>query len=155
MLAPADPPAAHLVSRFTLQVRFCETDLMGIVHHANYLTYFEAGRVDWLHRRGVSYDIWTKQGIHLPVVDAHLRYRKAARFDDVLVIETTCAVVTRVTVKFAYRILRDGVLLCEGDTLLACVGDDMSPKRVPASIAEVFRSAETHPASPVPVPVAS
>ena len=134
---------AYLTSRFKLQVRFCETDLMGIVHHANYLTYFEAGRVDWLHRRSVSYDIWTKQGIHLPVVEAQLRYRKAARFDDLLVVETTCSAVTRVTIRFDYRILRDEVLLCEGHTVLACVGNDLLPKRVPLSIAEVFKSAET------------
>ena len=38
---------------------------MGIVHHANYLAYFEAGRVDWLHRRGISYDIWARQGVLL------------------------------------------------------------------------------------------
>lgn len=118
---------------------------MGIVHHANYLTYFEAGRVDWLHRRGISYDVWVRQGIHLPVVETHLRYRKAARFDDVLVVETTCAVITRVTVRFTYRILRDGTLLCEGDTLLACVGDDLAPKRIPQAIGDVFRSAESVP----------
>ncbi len=140
-----EPPPAYLTSRFGLQVRFCETDLMGIVHHANYLTYFEAGRVDWLHRRGISYDVWTKQGVHLPVVETHLRYRKAARFDDELVVETTCALVTRVTVRFDYRILRDGTLLCEGDTLLACVGEDLSPKRIPSTMAEVFRSPETTP----------
>jgi acyl-CoA thioester hydrolase len=138
---------AYLTSRLTLQVRFCETDLMGIVHHANYLTYFEAGRVDWLHRRGISYDLWTKQGIHLPVVETQLRYRKAARFDDVLVVETTCAALTRVTVRYDYRILRDGTLLCEGHTLLACVGDDLSPKRIPAAIADVLRSPETEPAA--------
>lgn len=140
---PAEPPPAYLTSRFDLRVRFCETDLMGIVHHANYLAYFEAGRVDWLHRRGISYDVWTKQGIHLPVVETRLRYRKAARFDDELVVESTCALVTRVTVRFDYRIVRDGTLLCEGETLLACVGDDLLPKRLPAPMAEVFRSAET------------
>jgi acyl-CoA thioester hydrolase len=134
---------AYLTSRFTLQVRFCETDLMGIVHHANYLAYFEAGRVDWLHRRGVSYDAWTKEGVHLPVVETRLRYRKAARFDDVLVVETTCAAVTRVTVRFEYRIVRDEtLLLCEGETLLACVGGDLSPKRLPPALAEVFKSPE-------------
>lgn len=127
----------------SLQVRFCETDLMGIVHHANYLLYFEAGRVDWLHRRSISYDVWTKQGIHLPVVESQLRYRKAARFDDVLHVDTTCALVTRVTVRFDYRILRDETLLCEGHTLLACVGNDLSPKRIPVEMAAVFRSAET------------
>lgn len=133
---------AYLTSRLSLQVRFCETDLMGIVHHANYLTYFEAGRVDWLHRRGVSYDTWTKQGVHLPVVETRLRYRKAARFDDVLLVETTCAAVTRVTVRFDYRILRGDALLCEGDTLLACVGSELAPKRLPPALAEVFKSPE-------------
>jgi acyl-CoA thioester hydrolase len=127
----------------TLAVRFCETDLMGIVHHANYLTYFEAGRVDWLHRRGISYDKWVEKGIHLPVVEAKLRYRKAARFDEVLVVETSCVDITRVTVRFGYRILRGEDLLCEGETLLACVGQDLAPKRIPPDIDAVFRSAET------------
>ncbi len=129
-------------SRYTLQVRFCETDLMGIVHHANYLTYFEAGRVDFLHKRGISYEAWVAEGIHLPVVSASLRYRKAARFDEVLVVESTCAEITRVTIRFAYRITRGDDLLCEGETLLACVGDKLEPKRIPPDIAEVFRSPE-------------
>jgi acyl-CoA thioester hydrolase len=138
----AETPA-HLTSRYSLTVRFCETDLMGIVHHANYLTYMEAGRVDWLHRRGISYESWAKQGIHLPVVDAQLRYKKAARFDETLVIETTCHEVTRVTVRFGYRILHGAELLCFGETLLACVGHDLQLKRIPQDIATVFRSAES------------
>jgi acyl-CoA thioester hydrolase len=140
-----DAEQAKLSSRMTFAVRFCETDLMGIVHHANYLCYFEAGRVDWLHRRGISYDYWVKRGIHLPVVDAHVRYRKAARFDEVLEVTTTCVELTRVTVKFGYALRRaaDGVLLCEGETLLACVGAELTPKRFPEDIAAVFRSAET------------
>jgi len=134
----------------TLTVRFCETDLMGIVHHANYLTYFEAGRVDWLHRRGVSYDAWAKRGIHLPVVETRLRYRKAARFDELLVVETTCLEVTRVTVNFAYSIKRgpDKERICDGETLLACVGHDLTLKRFPEDIAAVFRSPELSPPEP-------
>jgi acyl-CoA thioester hydrolase len=144
--ASKEPAPAHLVSRYQLAVRFCETDLMGIVHHANYLAYFEAGRVDWLHRRGVSYESWVRRGIHLPVVEARLRYRKAARFDDELVVETACAEVTRVTVRFAYRVLRGEELLAEGDTLLACVGHDLAPRRIPPDVVDIFRSAETAPA---------
>src|SRR6185436_10866486 len=126
-----DAERAKLSSRMTFTVRFCETDLMGIVHHANYLTYCEAGRVDWLHRRGISYEIWVKRGIHLPVVEARLRYRKAARFDEILEIATTCLELTRVTVKFGYVITRsaDEIRICEGETLLACVGADLAPKR--------------------------
>jgi acyl-CoA thioester hydrolase len=133
---------AHATSTMPILVRFCETDLMGIVHHANYLLYFEAGRVDWLHKRGISYEAWAKRGIHLPVVETKLRYRKAARFDESIVVESTCSEITRVTVRFAYRILRGDALLCEGETLLACVGHDLYPRRFPEDIAQVFRSPE-------------
>ena len=99
-------------------VRFCETDLMGIVHHANYLHYFEIGRVDWLKARGVSYESWVARGVHLPVVDVKIRYRKAARFDDALVLETRVMEVSRVTVRFGYRLVRerDDAVLCEPRT---------------------------------------
>ena len=119
---PWENVPSYLTSRTELTVRFCETDMMGIVHHANYLVYLEAGRVDWLHRRGVSYEVWAKQGVHLPVVEARLRYRKAARFDEALVVESTCVDVTRVTVRFGYVITRGEDRICEGEPLLACVG---------------------------------
>lgn len=152
MTLPSSPERAErerLTSRMDLRVRFFETDLMGIVHHANYLTYFEAGRVDWLHRRGISYEGWVKRGIHLPVVETRLRYRKAARFDELLTVETTRAEQTRVTVKFSYLILRGDERICEGETLLACVGAELAPKRIPEDIAEVFRSAENTPVPPI------
>jgi acyl-CoA thioester hydrolase len=115
---------------------------MGIVHHANYLEYFEAARVDFIHKRGVSYEEWLKQGVHLPVVEVAVRYRKAARFDEILVVESTCVEISRVTVRFTYRIERGADLLVEGSTLLACVGDTLAPKRIPEAIANVFRSPE-------------
>jgi acyl-CoA thioester hydrolase len=152
-LIPTTPWAhlpSHLTSSMPIRVRFCETDLMGIVHHANYLVYFEAGRVDWLHRRGINYEEWAKRGIHLPVVETRLRYRKAARFDETLIVASTCAEVTRVTVRFGYVITRGEARLCEGETLLACVGHDLAPKRLPADIAAVFRSAEGGPAPTAP-----
>jgi acyl-CoA thioester hydrolase len=86
--------------------------------------------------------VWAKQGVHLPVVEARLRYRKAARFDEALVVESTCVEVTRVTVRFGYVITRGEDRICDGETLLACVGHDLSPKRLPADIAAVFRSGE-------------
>jgi acyl-CoA thioester hydrolase len=125
-----------------VSVRFCETDLMGVVHHANYLIYCEAARVSWLHKRGVSYESWLKHGIHLPVVETRLRFKMAARFDEKLDIATTVSELSRVTVRFTYRITRDGALLCEADTLLACVGDDLKLKRMPAEVHAVFSSAE-------------
>ncbi len=134
--------ASPNISRSSLVVRFCETDLMGVVHHGNYLTYFELGRVDWLHRRGVPYGDWIGRGIHLPVVETDLRYRKPARFGDTLWVDTGCNEITRVTVRFRYKIWRETTLICEGSTLLACVGDDLAPKRFPLDVAEVFRRPE-------------
>jgi acyl-CoA thioester hydrolase len=130
-------------SRLEIRVRFCETDLMGVVHHANYLVYCEAARVEWLRRRGVRYETWVAHGIHLPVVEARLRFKAAARFDDDLVIETTKIEHSRVTVRFRYRITRGPVLLCEVETQLACVGNDLKLKRMPADVATVFESGET------------
>src|SRR5271155_5601112 len=91
------------ITRSRLRVRFCDTDLMGIVHHANYLAYFEAGRVEWLRRRGVTYATWTERGMHLPVVEANVRYRAPARFDDVLHVETSLVQLRALSLRFAYR----------------------------------------------------
>lgn len=121
---------------------------MGIVHHAAYLSYFEAARVEYMHRRGVEYLSWARNGLHLPVVDARVRYRKSARFDERLVVETRLGALTRVTVRFDYRIFRDdpgAELVTEGSTLLCCVGDDHKPRRLPAEQMAVFLAPETHP----------
>lgn len=137
-----DPALDPATSDHRLQVRFAETDLMGVVHHASYLVYCEAGRVDWLHKRGISYDAWVRHDVHLPVVDAKLRFKQAARFDELLVVRTTMTELTRVTVRFRYQILRGEACLCEAETLLACVGGDMKLKRMPADVRAVFESPE-------------
>ena len=126
-------------SRERFAVRFCETDLMGIVHHANYLQYFELGRVGWLKERGISYEVWLAEGAHLPVVDAQIRYHRAARFDEVLDLDTSCLETTRVTVRFGYRLVRGEELLCEGLTTLACVSDGMTARRFPERLGAVLR----------------
>jgi acyl-CoA thioester hydrolase len=125
-------------SHYEIRVRFCETDLMGIVHHANYLLYCEAARVDWLRKRGVSYDQWVALGVHLPVVEAKVRFRRAVRFDEIVVVTTTVPEHSRVSVRFAYRIHCGPELACEAETLLACVGDDLKLKRMPPEVAAVF-----------------
>jgi acyl-CoA thioester hydrolase len=137
------------VSRYVVRVRFGETDLMGIVHHGAYLLYFEAGRVEYMHRRGVKYLDWAERGLHLPVIEARVRYKRSARFDERLIVETRLGELRRVTVRFDYRVLREGSgaeeLVAEGETLLACVGHDHRPKRLPDEVLLVLRSAETHP----------
>lgn len=138
----------HSVSRVPLRVRFGETDLMGIVHHASYVLYFEAARVSWLRRRGVTYQTWASAGIHLPVVDLVIQYKRPAKFEDELIVETTLSKVTAATLTFSYRILRHApgepaeTLLTTGHTRLACVGDDdgqgHAVRRIPDNMKSVL-----------------
>ena len=137
-----DPALA--TSRISLRVRFCETDLMGIVHHAQYLTYFEAGRVEWLRRRGISYTTWTSDDIHLPVVEATLRYRAPARFDEILVIGTRLSELRWASVRFDYVVSRGEPVLAEGATRLACVNGAHVLCRVPVHVLSVLAGGETH-----------
>jgi acyl-CoA thioester hydrolase len=96
---------------------------MGIVHHANYLPYFEMGRVEWLRERSVTYAAWAEQGLHLAVAEVSLRYKSPAKFDDLLALHTRLAEVRTHSLKFTYRLMRGEKLLNEGMTLLACVNN--------------------------------
>ncbi len=121
---------------------------MGIVHHGTYISYFEVGRVEYMRRRGLNYNSWTEMGFHLPVVEAYVRYRRSVRFDELLVIETRLTELTRVKVRFDYRLLRslgsarEEELVAEGYTLLACVGQDHVPRRFPAQAEAVLTGPE-------------
>src|SRR5579862_2290041 len=89
------------------RVRYAETDQMGIVYYANYLVWFEMGRVELLRSLGVAYSLLEKDhGCILPVVSARCRYRPPARYHDVILIETRPAWLRGSVLKFAYRILR-------------------------------------------------
>jgi acyl-CoA thioester hydrolase len=126
----------------TLRVRFCETDLMGIVHHATYLVYFEAGRVEWLRRRGITYADWTARGVQVPVASAEVQYRSPSRFDDVLSIETTLSKLRSVSLDYTYRIRRGEMLVAEGFTRLACIDAGHKLLRIPEEIRETLLRGE-------------
>lgn len=136
------PISEHCMTEYSMRVRFFETDLMGIVHHAAYLTYVEAGRVEYLRRRGADYRELTQRGFHMPVVEAHLEYKRTARFDDEIVVETRLAALSRVTVRFDYDVRRDGELLVRGHTVLACVDDAHKPRRIPEDVVTLLLSSE-------------
>lgn len=115
---------------------------MGIVHHGSYLVYFEAGRVEWLRQRGVTYADWASRGVHLPVVEAHVAYKAPLRFDDVMVVETILAELRAVSMKFEYVIRRDGTPVAEGWTRLACIDAQHKLLRIPEYMRDVLRGGE-------------
>jgi acyl-CoA thioester hydrolase len=110
-----------LSGEITIRVRYAETDRMGLVHHANYLVYFEQGRTELLRSRGVSYRDLEDQGYLLVLTRLQVRYRSPARYDDLLTLRTTVVRTTSVKIEHRYELFRDGVLLAEGETTLGCV----------------------------------
>jgi len=121
-----------------VRVRYAETDQMGIVYYANYLVWFELGRVELLRSLGLAYSrLETDHGCILPVIEAHCRYRSPARYDDEILIETTPALVRGSVLKFAYRILRkahdgaENTLLAEGETMHVVCDDQLKRKPLP------------------------
>jgi len=119
------------VSRLKLRVRYAETDRMGVVHHANYLIWFEAGRTDYLRERGTSYREMEEKGVFLPVSESYCRLISPAYYEDLITIETWVDSVKSRQVVFAYRALRDGKVLARGKTVHICTDGDSRPMVIP------------------------
>ncbi len=93
--------------RTWIRVRYGDTDPMGFAYYAHYLRWFEIGRVELLRSRGLSYRDVEARGISLPVVEAHCRYLKPARYDDRIAIATATLERRRASVRFGYRVTRE------------------------------------------------
>lgn len=133
--------------RYTVRVRYADTDQMGVAYHANYLRWFEVGRAEMLRSLGTSYREVEASGLALPVVEARCRYLRPARYDDLLAIETAVAGLGRASVTFAYRIVRepDGELLASGSTEHCFLDREGRPSRPPAAFAELLARAPRVP----------
>lgn len=137
-----------------VRVRYAETDQMGVVYHANYLVWFEVGRVEFIRQLGLDYKSMEKEeGCGIAVVDAHLRYRSPARYDDELIIQTTLLAARGPVVRFGYKVLRatDDTLLCEGETVHVVVDREMKKSTLPPRYAKSFASCLAAHASEVKV----
>ncbi|MCS7313507.1 MAG: acyl-CoA thioesterase [Acidobacteria bacterium] len=122
--------------RLRVRVRFPEADLMGWAHHTVYFVWFEMGRTELMRAYGLSYKEVVAQGYHLPVIEAHARYRKAAHYDQEVEVETVLYEVDRLTLKFRYRVWdpSTGALLAEGWTRHAVIDGAGRLRRLPAPV---------------------
>ena len=100
------------------RVRFVETDLMGVVHHSNYLRWFEMARVEYLRTANVLLPDLIADGILFPITEVQCKYRQSAYFDEMIRVEATLVDFSRAKLCFSYRVVRetDNVLLAEGTT---------------------------------------
>jgi acyl-CoA thioester hydrolase len=129
-----------------VRVRYAETDQMGVVYYANYLVWFELGRVELLRSLGLAYSQLEKEHeCILPVIEANCRYRSPARYDDEILIETRPVLLRESVLKFGYRILRkaaegkEPTLLAEGETIHVVCDDQLQRKPLPDKYAAALR----------------
>ena len=120
-----------------IRVRYAETDQMGFLHHANYLVYFELGRVELLRSRGLNYKEIEAQGYFLVIAKAQLRYHRPAHYDDLLVLRTHVMRATGARIDHRYELLRSEELIAEGETTLACVDRAGRLQRIPEALREI------------------
>lgn len=99
-------------------VRFYETDMMGIAHHSNHFRWFENARVEYLRHIGITLGSMMDEDVVFPIMNVSCHYNEPARFDDVIRIETYLTKLTRAQMVFKYRMVRDAddVLLATGET---------------------------------------
>jgi acyl-CoA thioester hydrolase len=114
-----------------IRVRYAETDRMGLVHHANYLVYFEQARTELLRELGASYRDMEDQGFLLVLTRVEVRYRKPAHYDDLLTVRTIVERSTSVRIDHRYEVSRNGELVAEGSSTLACVDRAGRPQALP------------------------
>ncbi|HZL91243.1 MAG TPA: thioesterase family protein [Pirellulaceae bacterium] len=114
-----------------IRVRYQETDAQGRVHHANYLKWFELGRVELLRASGHSYRELEEAGTYLVVAQATLKLFLPAFFDDVLIVRTTTVKAKGARIEHRYEVYRGSELLAEGTTTVACIDKNGRVSRLP------------------------
>ena len=121
-----------------ITVRFAETDQMGVVHHSEYIVWFEAGRVAWMAAAGIPYTEIAGAGYNFAVTDLRCRYRSAIRFGDAVQVITRLGFLRSRQIEFVYQIRnrQTGILYADGHTRHICVNGDGRMTRVPTWIAE-------------------
>lgn len=133
-------PSAWLEHR----VSYGETDCMGVMYYAEYFHLFERSRNEFIRRTGISYAKVEERGVILPVREASCRYRKPARYDDLLLVHIGLAEIRRASLRFVYEIMPidKSQVLAEGMTQHAIVNRDLKPIAAPQWFTDLLMQAE-------------
>ncbi|MEM9160806.1 MAG: thioesterase family protein [Verrucomicrobiota bacterium] len=129
-----------ITSTSELEVRYSETDMMGVVYHGNYLPWLEMGRTQLLKEQGIPYTELEAQGLFLPVIDVSVKYRRPAKYDDRIAVITTIAEKPFVKIILTYEVKRGEELLATASTTHAFVNSDGQPVKAPKVFLDRFNS---------------
>ena len=125
----------------TLSVRYAETDQMGIVYYANYLVWFEVGRVAWCRAKGFHYAEMEARDKRLMVVaESSCRYKAPAHFGEDILVRTSLAKATSRVIRYNYEVLGKGTeqLLATGETAHVITDPEFRPARLPEGYRKYF-----------------
>jgi acyl-CoA thioester hydrolase len=116
-----------------IRVRYAETDKMGIVHHSNYLVWFEAGRSEFCRARGFSYNDMEADNALMVVAESYCRYKSPAYYDEVLIIRTKVGEIRSRSLRFLYEVVRaaDDTIIAEGETLHVVTDENKKVRSLP------------------------
>jgi acyl-CoA thioester hydrolase len=146
----------HVWHKHVVRVHYKETDQMGVVHHANYISWFEIGRTEWMRANGIAYCKIESLGLMLPVIDLGVKYRKSAHYDDCIAIYTKIASLSVARLEFEYEVRKigneqstlsageggsnipEGKLLASGTTLHMWINQNWKPVRIDKAAPEVW-----------------
>ena len=128
-----DFPKQVTIKSHTINIaaRYCETDQAGVVHHSVYPVWFEMGRTELLRANGLAYRDLEAAGVYFVVAELYVKYRQPALYDEQLQLQTSCSNVTASKIEHSYKLSRNGVVLAEGTSTLACVNGDGKVQRIP------------------------
>jgi acyl-CoA thioester hydrolase len=126
-----------------IRVRYSETDAMGFLHHSNYLCYFEMGRTELFRVQGGSYRRMEELGLFFVVAGIDVRYRRSARYDDLLTLHTEITKSGFAKLEHGYRLMRGDELLAEASSVLACVNRAGSVQPIPENLVELTQTSDT------------
>lgn len=122
-----------------IRVRYADTDQMKFAYYGKYFEYFEQGRSDLLREIGLPYSSIEEMGLFLPVIEAHAKYKRAARYDDLLHVITYFREKPVARIRLEYEVFKDGSeeIIAEGYTMHTFINSETGkPTRVPAQFLE-------------------
>lgn len=129
-----------MVSKSKIQVRYAETDKMGIVHHSVYPVWYEVGRTEFLRKIGLSYSEMEKMGILTPLVELSCKYFEPADYEDELIVKTKIGKMTPARIVIEYEVYKEGKEkpINVGSTTHALVGKDLRPINMKKRFPEIY-----------------
>lgn len=127
---------------YKMRVWYVDTDQMGIVHHSNYIKYYEAARSDLMRDLGVSYAEMESRGVMMPILEVHSHYKASAIYDELITVEVSVDQLPMARITFHYKIFNEkGALLNTGSTVLGFMNSQTRrPTRAPEWFVELLET---------------